>query len=86
MTELHKDKEHTHHDPSLVTIVVDDTKHRVRSGSWIVSALKEAVKVDASYVLAEITPHGLKDLKNDAKIDIREGDRFMSHVHSGASS
>ena len=69
-----------------VTITVDDHKHEVRPGSWVVSQLKAAVGVDPAKVLAEITPQGLKDLNDDGKIEVHEGQRFMSHVRSGGSS
>jgi hypothetical protein len=69
-----------------VTIVVDDHKHKVRPGKWVVHDLKTAVGVDAAKVLAEITPHGLKDLEDNATIEVHEGQRFMSHVRSGGSS
>lgn len=80
---LNRDKEHHEH---LVTIVVDDHPHKVRGGKWIVRELKAAVGVDPAKVLAEITPHGLKDLNDDATIEVHEGERFMSHARSGASS
>jgi len=68
------------------TIIVDDIKHSVRPGAWVVRDLKSAVGVDPAKVLAEITPNGLKDLNDDAKIGIHEDERFMSHVRSGGSS
>ena len=69
-----------------VTIVVDDHKHTVHAGTWIVSALKAAVGVDPAKALAEIKPHGLVDLDDDAKTEVHEGERFMSHVRSGGAS
>ena len=69
-----------------VTIIVDDHKHRVRGGTWIVRELKAAVGVDPAKVLAKITPHGLEDLDDNARIEIHEGERFMSHARSGGSS
>ena len=72
--------------PHLVTIVVDDHKHSVRPGTWIVRELKAAVGVDPAKALAEIRPHGLVDLDDDAKTEVHEGQRYMSHVRSGGSS
>lgn len=69
-----------------VTIVVDDHKFAVRPGTWVVRDLKAETKVDPAKVLAEITPHGLKDLSDDSKIAVHEGQRFMSHVRAGGSS
>lgn len=75
-----------HHPPHTVTIVVDDHTHDVRPGKWIVSDLKAAVGVDPAKVLAEITPHGLNDLDDNAPIEVHDRQRFMSHVRSGGSS
>ena len=69
-----------------ITIIVDGTEHKVRPGDWIVSALKAQVNVEPAKVLAEITPNGLKDLEDDAKIELHNGERFMSHARSGGSS
>jgi hypothetical protein len=69
-----------------VTIIVDDHKHVVRAGKWVVRDLKAAVGVDPAKVLAEITPHGLKDLDDNATIEVHEGERFMSHARSGGAS
>lgn len=80
---LKTDEAHHEHE---VTIIVDDRPHKVRGGKWVVRDLKAAVGVDPAKVLAEITPHGLKDLKDDATIEVHEGERFMSHARSGGSS
>ena len=70
----------------LVDIVVDEVDKAVRPGKWLVSELKNAVGVDPSKALAEITPQGLKDLADDAKIAVHPHQKFMSHVRGGASS
>lgn len=71
---------------NTVSISVDNIKHEVRPGKWIVRDLKAEIGVEAAKVLAEITPQGLKDLEDDAKIGVHEGLRFMSHARSGGSS
>ena len=69
-----------------VTISVNGKDFRVRRGDWVVQELKKEVAVDPSQVLAEITPQGLKDLGDTEVINVHEGERFMSHARSGASS
>jgi hypothetical protein len=69
-----------------VHIVVDGETKSVRAGDWLVSELKKKVDVDASKVLAEITPTGLVDLDDLAHITVKDGMRFMSHVRKGGSS
>lgn len=79
-------EDHTAATAKKVTIIVDDTKYEVRPGKWVVRDLKAAVGLDPAKVLAEITPHGLKDLDDNATIEVHEGERFMSHARSGGSS
>lgn len=69
-----------------VEITVDGVTREVRKGDWIVRDLKEALEIDAAKVLAEITPHGLKDLEEDASIKVHHKDQFMTHARSGGSS
>ena len=74
------------HKPKEVVIFVDDQKHTVADRPWIVKDLKATVGVDSAKVLAQITPHGLQDLDDNAQIQLKNGERFMSHARSGASS
>jgi hypothetical protein len=85
-TEKEKDRENDEAGRATVTIVVDDVNHEVRPGKWIVRELKEKTGVDPAKVLAEITPHGLEDREDDAKIGVHKKQRFMSHARSGAAS
>ena len=74
------------HPPDDVTVIVDGVPHHVRRGPWIVRDLKAALNIPAAKVLAQITPNGLVDLQDDAKIELHEGERFMTHARSGGSS
>lgn len=70
----------------LITIVVDGDPHEVRRGKWIVRDLKAALGIDPAKVLAQITPHGLKDLDDNAEIVLHDREQFMTHARSGGSS
>jgi hypothetical protein len=72
-----------HHE---IIIIVDGAEHKVRPGEWAVAALKAQLGIDPAKVLAEITSHGLKDLADDAKIELHNHERFMTHARSGGSS
>ncbi|MCF8534114.1 MAG: hypothetical protein K9G48_13990 [Reyranella sp.] len=74
------------HKQHLATIIVDSRPHKVRQGPWVVKDLKAAVGVDPAKVLAEITHQGLKDLADDATVEVRAGLKFMSHARSGGAS
>lgn len=69
-----------------ITIIVDGTEYNVRPGQWVVAQLKAQLNIDPAKVLAEITPHGLKDLADDATIELHNKERFMTHARSGGSS
>jgi hypothetical protein len=75
-----------HDEHTEVTIIFDGKDVKVRAGEWVVQDLKQALGVDPAKVLAEITPHGLKDLADDARIHLHDGERFMAHARSGGSS
>ena len=70
----------------LITINVDGEDLQVHSGKWIVSDLKTKLGIDAAKVLAEITPHGLKDLDDNAEIKPHEHDKFITHARSGGAA
>lgn len=69
-----------------LTIYVDGNPHLVRPGKWKVSDLKAQCGVDPAKVLAEITPHGLKDLDDGAEITVHQDEKFMTHARTGGSS
>ena len=70
----------------LITIVVDGDPHKVRRGKWIVRELKAKLGIDQAKVLAQITPQGLKDLDDNAEIELHDREQFMTHARSGGSS
>jgi len=82
-TEAHVGDNESHH---LVTIVVDGIDRQVRPGKWVVRDLKLHLGIDQAKVLAEITPQGLKDLDDNAEIEVHEKEQFMTHARSGGSS
>jgi hypothetical protein len=69
-----------------ITIIVDGDPHEVRRGKWIVRELKATLGIDPAKVLAQITPHGLKDLDDNAEVELHDREQFMTHARSGGSS
>lgn len=86
MSTEHEKGAHGGPKPKQVVIFVDDHKHTVADKVWLVRDLKAEVGVDPAKVLAQITAHGLVDLDDNAQIELKDGERFMSHARSGASS
>ena len=91
MQEANQSAEHPLHPEhpetgSEVTVTVDGSKHEVHRGSYIVSDFKKAVGVDAARELDEIIHGELKPLDDNARIVIKGGEVFVSHVRTGGSS
>lgn len=78
-----------HHHPHPgheVPVTVDGVKHEVRKGDYIVSQFKKLVGVDAARELDEVVHGEFKPLDDNAHIDIKGGEIFVSHVRTGGSS
>lgn len=80
------EKEHPEHHPKLVKVTVDRKPYEVAPGTRLVSAFKAEVGVDAAKELEEIVDGKLVPLADDAKITIKGGEVFVSHVRRGGSS
>lgn len=77
---------HLPHPGHDVTVTVDGVKHEVRKGDYIVSQFKTLVGVDAARELDEVVHGEFKPLDDNARIDIKGGEIFVSHVRTGGSS
>jgi hypothetical protein len=69
-----------------VSVTVDGKERKVRPGTYKVSEFKEEVKVDASRELDQVIDGQLVPLANDAEVEIKGGEVFVSHVPQGGSS
>jgi hypothetical protein len=69
-----------------VAVTVDGIKHEVHRGDYVVSVFKKLVGVDSARELDEVVHGELKPLDDNARIDIKGGEVFVSHVRSGGSS
>lgn len=69
-----------------VPVTVDGVKHEVPRGDYVVSDFKKLVGVDAARELDEVANGELKPLDDNARIVIKGGEVFVSHVRTGGSS
>ena len=69
-----------------VTVTVDGVMHEVHRGDYIVSVFKQLVGVDPARELDEIVHGELKPLDDNARVVIKGGEVFVSHVRTGGSS
>lgn len=83
-----KETEHPTHPATGpdVTITIDNKSYSVHRGSATVIELKQMAGIPAAYELEEIVDGKLVPLKDDQHVVIKEGEIFVSHPRSGASS
>lgn len=78
---------HRHPHPGHhVTVTVDGVKHEVPRGEYVVSQFKTLVGVDPARELDEVVHGEFKPLDDNAHINIKGGEIFVSHVRTGGSS
>jgi hypothetical protein len=77
---------HKHHHHEKVEVTVDHKKHHVEPGSYVVAKFKELVNVPASKVLEEVIHGELIPLDDNALLEIKGCEVFISHVKTGGSS
>lgn len=71
---------------NIVLVTMDTVPHRVRAGRYIVKNFKRLVGVDPTYQLDQVIGSEFKELQDDAKIVIKGGEVFVSHVRGGGAS
>jgi len=69
-----------------VDVTVDATRKPVHRGSHLVSEFKELVGVDASLALDQVIDGRFDPLDDSARIVIKGGETFVSHVRTGGSA
>jgi len=79
---LQEPEKHKH----KVVVTVDKKEHHVEPGVYLVSEFKRTVHVDAAKELDEVVNGEFVPLDDNAKITIKGGEHFVSHVRRGGSS
>jgi hypothetical protein len=69
-----------------VTITIDNKTYTIHRGSATVNQLKQLAGIPAAYELEEIVDGKLVPLKDDQRVVIKGGERFVGHPRAGASS
>lgn len=83
MSQHEKEHEETH---EKVRVTVDSKPKEVEAGIYLVAEFKRLVGVDPSKELEEVIEGLLVPLADDAKITIKGGEVFVSHVRHGGAS
>lgn len=85
MQETQQNADHPQTGP-IVTVTVDTHPKEVHRGDYVVSVFKKEVGVSADRALDEVIGGEFKPLQDNARIVIKGGEVFVSHVRTGGSS
>jgi len=69
-----------------VPVTIDNRKVEIQAREYSVAQLKTALGVDPSRELEQVVDGKLVPLDDNAKIHVRGGESFVSHVRGGGSS
>ena len=69
-----------------VTITVDNKSFTTHRGNIAVSELKALAAIPAAYEVEQISDGTLTPLRDDGRVVLKGGERFVSHPRAGASS
>ena len=72
--------------PNLVEISINNTKFQVERGNYEVQKLRAIGNVPPNEILSELKGGKFHDLNNNAHVEIKGGEVFVSHPQSGGSS
>ncbi len=81
--ERHLDDKHR---KDKVIVTIDGAPKEIHRGSYVVAELKAALDVDPTRALDEVINGEFKPLDDTARITIKGGEIFVSHVRQGGSS
>jgi len=85
-TQAAAEAEKKEHPEKKVRVTVDGKPHEVRPGTYVVSEFKKEVRVDPSLELDQVINGQFIPLDNNATIEIKGDEVFVSHVPQGGSS
>ncbi|MDR6941346.1 multiubiquitin domain-containing protein [Mucilaginibacter pocheonensis] len=73
-------------EPKEVVITINKVEYQVKPGIHTVANLKSTGGVPSAYELEQVIAGKLTPLKDDASVEIKGGEQFVSHVRDGSSS
>jgi hypothetical protein len=69
-----------------ITITIDSVPKHIRQGRYLVSELKSLLGVAPELELDEIVNGEFRPLADNAEINVKDGELFVSHVRRGGAS
>lgn len=83
-TEAQNDNDKSEH--KKVTVTVDGNSQVVDKHEYLVSEFKQLVGVPSDYELDQVVDGVFTQLVDTAKLHLKNGDIFVSHVRQGSSA
>ncbi len=77
---------HPEHHPHKAAVTIDGQRKEIAAGDYLVSTLKVELGVPPDYELDQVVHGEFRPLADNAHIDIKGGEHFISHVRRGGSS
>lgn len=79
---------HSHDDrhPKIVEVELNDSPKRIAAGEYTGKKLKEALGAPVDHQLDLVTKGKFDEVKNEEKIRINGGEKFVSYCGQGQSS
>lgn len=74
------------HHPHDVAVTVDGIRKEIPAGTYLVSVLKAKWGIPADYELDQVVHGEFQQLADNAHVEIKGGEHFVSHVRRGGSS
>jgi hypothetical protein len=75
-----------HSDRDTVTVELNGTPRRIKSGDYTGRALRLALGVPVEYELDQVTGGEFKPISNEEQICVQGGEKFVSHIGQGQAS
>ena len=72
--------------PDFVEISINSAKFQVERGNYEVQKVRAIGNVPPNEILSELKGGKFHDLENNAHVEIKGGEVFVSHAPSGGSS
>ncbi len=77
---------HHHPDQHIVFITINRVGYDIPAGRHTVSALKDWAEISAADELEQVVDGKLEPLADDATVEIKGEEKFISHPRHGGSS
>lgn len=76
----------SHPDHEMVEITINRIHYKIPRGRLAVTSLKDWAEIPAADEVEQIVHGNLEPLQDDATIEIKGGEKFISHPRDGGSS